>query len=105
MQHTKATQQLNLLRCPGCSTLRLLLAIKDGTVFMLNIGQALVKTRILSYLDSFWPDWRVCVICYIDDQLPERSKQIRYLLGEMPRGQSLPTIQEEEDEALYSFPD
>ncbi len=44
---------------------------------------------------------RLWLIFWADENLPQHANQIRFLMNEMPRGQSLPTIIEEDEEGIY----
>ncbi len=43
---------------------------------------------------------RIWLVSWADSNLTQHANQIRFLLGELPRGQSLPTIAEEDEEEL-----
>lgn len=43
------------------------------------------------------PNYKANIIEFFDDKFPQHAEQVRFLLGECPPGQTLPTIMEEEE--------
>lgn len=93
-------QDATLLMCSGCTTVRVLLATKDAAVLVITDIKGFTKNWVFSWLDVYLPDLKACIVSWFDDHIPQHANQMRYLLGELPRGQSLPTIEEEDEEAL-----
>lgn len=69
-----------------------LLAITTATVTFL------FEVRDRFCPDLYLPDFKTCIIEWTDDHIPQHANQVRFLLSECPRGQSLPTIKEEDEE-------
>ena len=65
---------------------------------MVFIGEVegIAKAWFQRKLDPYFLSWKTCIIDWADINIPQHANQVRYLLGELPRGQSLPTIDEEE---------
>ena len=55
------------------------------------------KAWFFQKMDPYLLSWKTCIIDWADVNIPQHANQVRYLLGELPRGQSLPTIDEEEE--------
>ncbi|KAA6429288.1 MAG: hypothetical protein FRX49_00683 [Trebouxia sp. A1-2] len=69
----------------GCTTLRIMLAVKELLVYLMTTLRTMARLWLISWAD---------------ENLPQHANQIRFLLNEMPRGQSLPTIVEEDEEGI-----
>ncbi len=59
-----------------------------------------VKELLVYLLTTLRTVARLWLISWADENLPQHANQIRFLLNEMPRGQSLPTIIEEDEEGI-----
>lgn len=81
----------------GLTTLRVLVAIKDGTMSFVGEVKGVAKAWFFQKMDPYLLSWKTCIIDWADVNFPQHANQMRYLLGELPRGQSLPTIDEEEE--------
>jgi hypothetical protein len=61
----------------------------------------LVVKELLVYLMTTLRNLaRLWLISWADENLPQHANQIRFLLNDMPRGQSLPTIVEDNEEGI-----
>ena len=74
-----------------------MVAVKDATVSFIDEVAGIAKVCFLRKLDPYLLTWKTCIIDWADVNIPRHANQVRYLLGEMPKGQSLPTIDEEEE--------
>ena len=59
-----------------------------------------VKELLLYLMTTLRTMARLWLISWADEKLPQHANQIRFLLNDMPRGQSLPTIVEEDEEGI-----
>lgn len=59
-----------------------------------------VKELLVYLLTTLRTVARLWLISWADDNLPQHANQIRFLLNELTRGQSLPTIIEEDEEGI-----
>lgn len=71
--------------------------MKDATVSFIGEVEVDARAWCFKQLDPYLLSWRTCIIDWTDVNIPQHANQMRYLLGELPRGQSLPTIAEEEE--------
>lgn len=85
-----------LLSWTGFKFLRMLLAIINTTATLLF---GIIDKFCCSYwLDHYMPNYKANIIDFFDDNFPQHVEQVRFLLGECPPGQTLPTIMEEDEE-------
>ena len=73
-----------------------MVAVKDATLSLIGEVRGIARAWIFQKMDPYLLSWRTCIIDWADVNIPQHANQVRYLLGELPRGQSLPTIDEEE---------
>ncbi len=59
-----------------------------------------VKELLVYLMTNLRTMARLWLISWADENFPQHANQIRFLLNEMPRGQSLPTIIEEDEEGI-----
>ena len=71
--------------------------MKDATVSYIGEVEVDARAWFFQNMDPYLLSWRTCIIDWTDANIPEHANQTRYLLGEPPRGQSLPTVAEEEE--------
>ena len=74
-----------------------MVAVKDATTSFIGEIQGIAKARFFQKLDPYLLSWKAGIIDWADVNIPRHANQVRYLMGELPRGQSLPTIDEEEE--------
>ncbi|DBA94605.1 TPA: hypothetical protein ACH3X1_002186 [Trebouxia sp. C0004] len=67
----------------GCTTLRIMLAVKELSVYLMTSLRTMARLWLISWAD---------------ENLPQHAN--RFLLNDMPRGHLLPTIVEEDEEGI-----
>ena len=70
---------------------------------MLSTARHWILSWLEMHLYSHVSDVKDCIVSWVDYNTHQCANQVRYLLNEPPKGQCLPTIQEEEEEEEGSY--